>query len=136
MEDQTDPLHAINFYRIALDEAHEIRTAKTHRSQAICAFMAECRWAVTATPLQNDLNDISTLFNFLRYEPLHAKIRFHNHIFAAKPGMENLRSALQAVCLRGSKEIIASILPSRTEHFETWSPQPEPRNKRAGRSGV
>jgi SWI/SNF-related matrix-associated actin-dependent regulator of chromatin subfamily A3 len=123
------PLHSVDFYRLVLDEAHDIRTAKTHRSQAVCALIAERRWAVTATPLQNDLNDIATLFKFLRYKPLHTKTGFHNHIFAAqtggKSGMDNLRSAMQAVCLRRTKETIASKLPRRSEQIRFLEFRPD-----------
>lgn len=112
-----DPLHAIEFYRIVLDEAHDIRTEKTRRSMAICALIAERRWAVTGTPLQNDLSDIATLFKFLKYKPLDTKQGFHNHILADKSGMDNLRSALKAVCLRRTKAAIEANLPSRSEQI-------------------
>jgi SWI/SNF-related matrix-associated actin-dependent regulator of chromatin subfamily A3 len=123
-----DPLHGVDFYRLVLDEAHAIRNAKTNCSKAVCALAAERRWAVTATPLQNRLNDIATLFKFLKYKPFDTKAGFHNHIFAAQAGgntgMDNLRSALQTICLRRAKEIIASKLPLRTEQirFLDFSP--------------
>ncbi|KAF8241749.1 hypothetical protein K440DRAFT_621815 [Wilcoxina mikolae CBS 423.85] len=114
-----DPLHAIEFYRIVLDEAHDIRTEKTRRSMAICALTAERRWAVTGTPFQNDLSDIATLFKFLKFKPLDTKHGFHNHILADQSGMDNLRSALKAVCLRRTKVVIEANLPSQSvqTHF-------------------
>lgn len=120
---ERDPLHAIDFYRLVLDEAHEIRAEKTQRSQSVCALTSERRWAVTGTPFQNDLTDIATLFKFLKYKPLDTKIGFQNYILATqtdeKSGMDNLRSALKAICLRRTKDTIETNLPLRTEqiHF-------------------
>jgi SWI/SNF-related matrix-associated actin-dependent regulator of chromatin subfamily A3 len=114
-----DPLHDINFYRVVLDEAHEIRTEKTQRSRSVCAITSERRWAVTGTPIQNSLADVATLFKFLKYKPLDTKAGFHDHILAAgdKAGMDNLRSALKVVCLRRTKDVIEAQLPSRKEHI-------------------
>ncbi|KAF8545103.1 SNF2 family N-terminal domain-containing protein [Trichophaea hybrida] len=118
---ERDPLHAIDFYRLVLDEAHEIRAEKSQRSRSVCALTSERRWAVTGTPFQNNLTDIATLFKFLKYTPLDTKIGFQNYILATqtgeKSGMDNLRSALKAVCLRRTKATIEADLPQRTERI-------------------
>jgi SWI/SNF-related matrix-associated actin-dependent regulator of chromatin subfamily A3 len=84
---------------------------------------AERRWCVSGTPLQNGLNDIATLFKFLRYEPLHTKAGFHRYVLLAqtdgKTGIDNLRSALRAICLRRTKEAIRDKLPPREEVIKT-----------------
>ncbi|KAF8247360.1 hypothetical protein K440DRAFT_601314 [Wilcoxina mikolae CBS 423.85] len=120
---KNSPLQAINWFRVVLDEAHEIRTEATQRSQAICSLNAERRWCVSGTPLQNGLNDIATLFKFLRYEPLHTKAGFHKYVLSAqtdgKNGMDNLRSALRALCLRRTKDTIKDKLPPREEVIKT-----------------
>jgi SWI/SNF-related matrix-associated actin-dependent regulator of chromatin subfamily A3 len=99
--------------------AHEIRTQKTQRSQAVCALTADRRWCVTGTPLQNDLTDIASLFKFLYFEPLNTKDGFRKYVLArqsnGKTGMENLRSALKVVCLRRTKDAISANLPPRSE---------------------
>ena len=116
-------LHKLDLYRLVIDEAHDIRNEKTRLSQAICALNAGRRWAVTGTPIHNGLTDIATLFKFLRYKPLHTAAGFKRYILATQPGtqtgMDNLRSALKAVCLRRSKDIIR--LPERKEHINSLS---------------
>jgi hypothetical protein len=37
--------------------------------QAICAVPGVCRWYLTATPLQNRIDDLFTAFVFLRLKP-------------------------------------------------------------------
>ncbi|KAI5784345.1 SNF2 family N-terminal domain-containing protein, partial [Pyronema domesticum] len=116
-KEEQDPLHSLDFFRVILDEAHNIRNEKTKRSQSICALSAERRWAVSGTPIQNDLCDIVTLFKFLRYEPLHELNEFKRHILNGREsGMDNLRSALKAICLRRTKEILVGF-PKRTENI-------------------
>lgn len=114
-----DPLHKLRFHRLVLDEAHVIRNETMRQSRAVCELDAERRWAVTGTPLHNNLRDFATLFKFLRYSPLDTKEGFYARILASQSGestgMENLQSALKDVCLRRTKSHIASYLPGREE---------------------
>lgn len=45
--------------------------AETQQARAARAIVAERRWAVTGTPLQNRLTDLFGLMVFLGVEPLH-----------------------------------------------------------------
>ncbi|KAI7026705.1 hypothetical protein KC355_g578, partial [Hortaea werneckii] len=58
------PLALINWFRIVLDEAHQIRNQTTQVSKACCALSAQRRWAVTGTPVQNGLGDLGSLIKF------------------------------------------------------------------------
>lgn len=52
-----------------ISTAHLIRNGNSKRSQAICALESKSRWAVTGTPIQNRLSDLTTLFKFIRAYP-------------------------------------------------------------------
>eukprot|EP00796_Vickermania_ingenoplastis_P008247 gene8247-5768_t len=58
-------LFMIRWQRIILDEAHYIRNARSKLSQSCFLLHGSSRWAVTATPIQNNVNDAFTLFRFL-----------------------------------------------------------------------
>jgi SNF2 family DNA or RNA helicase len=51
--------------RLILDEAHRISNVNTQLFHAIVQIPATVKWAITATPVINGLNNVSALFQFL-----------------------------------------------------------------------
>jgi SNF2 family DNA or RNA helicase len=49
-------------------------------AQSICSLDAVARWAVTGTPIQNKLADLSTLLQFLHVHPYSEKKVFETDI--------------------------------------------------------
>lgn len=79
---------------------------------------ARCRWAVTGTPIQNQLNDLATLLKFIRAHPYHEKRQFEEDI--ARPlkeddpgqeGVARLQRLSSCILLRRPKKTIT--LPKR-----------------------
>lgn len=52
-----------------MDEAHIIRNQRTLASRACCDLIADHRWCVSGTIIQNSLDDILGIMKFLRHEP-------------------------------------------------------------------
>ncbi|KAL5994539.1 hypothetical protein ACLOJK_024592 [Asimina triloba] len=44
--------HKVEWYRVVLDEAHNIKSSRTQAAQATFALTSHCRWCLTGTPLQ------------------------------------------------------------------------------------
>lgn len=51
--------------RLIVDEAHKMRNCMGSTYDAICAINADHRWAVTATPIVNSLQDAASLLHFV-----------------------------------------------------------------------
>lgn len=111
---------SIQWFRVVLDEAHQIRTQNTQASKACCALYAERRWAVTGTPVQNRLEDLAALIKFLKVQPFDDLGAFAQYIIAPFKNantdvIQHLRLLVDSITLRRMKDRID--LPGRHEHI-------------------
>jgi superfamily II DNA or RNA helicase len=60
-----EQLAAIPYAIVVLDEAHAIKTATTATAQAARALGADFRLALTGTPVENRLDDLASIFDYL-----------------------------------------------------------------------
>ncbi|XP_029495206.1 transcription termination factor 2 isoform X1 [Oncorhynchus nerka] len=115
------PLLRVAWARIVLDEAHNIKNPKVQTSLAVCKLRAKARWAVTGTPIQNNLLDMYALLKFLRCAPFDEfklwKTQVDN---GSKRGGERLNILTKTLLLRRTKDQMDSTgkplvnLPDRT----------------------
>eukprot|EP00928_Gymnodinium_smaydae_P035606 TRINITY_DN25023_c0_g4_i1.p1 TRINITY_DN25023_c0_g4~~TRINITY_DN25023_c0_g4_i1.p1 ORF type:complete len:1193 (+),score=345.81 TRINITY_DN25023_c0_g4_i1:101-3679(+) len=63
------PLHAIQWSRIILDEAHRIKGRTNSTALAAYALQGGFKWCLTGTPLQNRVGELYSLIRFLRLRP-------------------------------------------------------------------
>ncbi|KAK7046715.1 putative ATP-dependent helicase C23E6.02 [Favolaschia claudopus] len=73
-------LFQVDFYRIVLDEAQNIRNKRTRVSRAVSELDAKHRWCLTATPIVNSLVDVYGYLRFLRIRPWYDWQEFNGHI--------------------------------------------------------
>jgi SNF2 family DNA or RNA helicase len=63
---EDDPLiHKVNWGRVILDEAHEIRNRRSKRFKSAMRMNTTYKWIVTGTPVFNDVDDFVSLCTFL-----------------------------------------------------------------------
>lgn len=97
--------------------AHYICGQQTRRFCAVSALQAQHRWCLTGTPIQNRLDDLSSLTRFLKIPYLDNSFSFNNNI--SKPikanqayGLKRLRSLLKSICIRRTAESLAVPEPT------------------------
>ncbi|KAG4282308.1 hypothetical protein FPRO06_08981 [Fusarium proliferatum] len=98
--------------RVILDEAHYIRNINSQLSRAICSLDSVSRWAVTGTPIQNRLSDLTALLKFLRVHPYSEKRHFDADISSlwksgnAEKAVQRLKRIASCLLLRRPKDVI------------------------------
>src|SRR5271155_3670755 len=79
--------------------------------KAIKKIRATFRWCLTGTPIQNSLEDLAALVNFIQSCPLDNLHKFKKYIISplmkrSENGVDNLRLLLDSVCLRRTKQLL------------------------------
>ncbi|KAJ2906319.1 hypothetical protein MKZ38_002035 [Zalerion maritima] len=122
------PLERVGWFRVALDEAHQIRQSSTTNFKAMVRLRAERRWSITGTPIQNRLEDLGSLFSFMRLSPFYDPAVFNRHILQpfknADPNVvPKLRVLVDSVTIRRKKSLIT--LPKKHDNVVKleFSPQ-------------
>ncbi|XP_053313841.1 transcription termination factor 2 [Spea bombifrons] len=101
----SSPLLRMAWARIILDEAHNIKNPKVQTSIAVCKLRAGARWAVTGTPIQNNLLDMYSLLRFLRCSPFDEFKLWKNQVDnGSKKGGERLNILTKSLLLRRTKD--------------------------------
>ncbi|KAJ6015083.1 DNA repair protein RAD16 [Penicillium herquei] len=62
-------IHAVNYHRVILDEAHNIKQRTTSVAGACFALRAEYKWCLSGTPVQNRIGEFFSLLRFLEVRP-------------------------------------------------------------------
>ncbi|XP_053448178.1 transcription termination factor 2 isoform X2 [Nycticebus coucang] len=120
VEGVSTPLLRIVWARIILDEAHNVKNPRVQTSLAVCRLRAHARWAVTGTPIQNNLLDMYSLLKFLRCSPFDEFNLWRSQVDnGSKKGGERLSILTKSLLLRRTKDQLDStgkplvILPQR-----------------------
>ncbi|KAM8977775.1 transcription termination factor 2 [Pelodytes ibericus] len=99
------PLLRLAWARVVLDEAHNIKNPKVQTSIAVCKLRAGARWAVTGTPIQNNLLDMYSLLRFLRCSPFDEFKLWKNQVDnGSRKGGERLNILTKSLLLRRTKD--------------------------------
>ncbi|OAD07132.1 hypothetical protein MUCCIDRAFT_137402 [Mucor lusitanicus CBS 277.49] len=114
------PLFQVNWHRIVLDEAQQIKNRQTKASISCSELSSVKRWCLTGTPIQNNVDELYSLLRFLKIQPLSDYPTFKKNISIpiqigqGSIAMERLKAVLRAVMLRRTKDKLCSLqLPTR-----------------------
>src|SRR5690606_9996176 len=106
-------LGQIGFECIILDEAQNIKSNSSSRSRAIRAMQGKFRLAMTGTPVENSLEELWTIMDFVEPGALGSLAEFKKH-YIKNEDYEGLKISLQKYYLRRTKnEVLKDKLPQK-----------------------
>jgi SNF2 family DNA or RNA helicase len=116
-------MERVNWHRLVLDEAQNIKNPKAEQTKAILKLSAPHRLALTGTPVENRLLDLWSIFNFLNPGYLGKEVQFRkNFEMPIQKNNDTMRSAtlkklVEPFILRRVKtdQAIIKDLPEKVE---------------------
>ncbi len=114
-----EELEDISFSTCILDEAHHIKNHRTKRAQGVKRIRAQKRIALTGTPIENSLEELWSIFDFLMPGYLNNYSRFRkdylNPIVKEKDQqkLSQLKKRISPFILRRKKEDVLKDLPEK-----------------------
>ncbi|WP_073039631.1 DEAD/DEAH box helicase [Desulfacinum infernum] len=121
MQQEIELLKDVEWQTVVLDEAQAIKNAATKRAQAAMKLRGRFRMVTTGTPLENRLEELHSLFQFINPGLLGSRAGFRERfvlpIEKNKDGdaRRRLRKLIRPFVLRRTKAQVLEELPPRTE---------------------
>lgn len=102
-----------HFALLLIDEGQYIKNASAKKSQAVKGLQSDARFALTGTPIENNLNDLWSLFDFLMSGYLGDSESFQSR-YVREEHNEELKALVAPFILRRKKEDVLKELPKKT----------------------
>jgi superfamily II DNA or RNA helicase len=88
---------------VILDEAHHIKNMKSDRFRAVNKLQPQRRWALTGTPVQNKIEDLASIFEFV----------YSGYLTSYDLYPERIQSKIKPYFLRRRKQEVMPELPPK-----------------------
>lgn len=117
-------LASVRWSWVVLDEGRHIKNPASQTARAARRLRADHRLVLSGTPLENDLIELWSLFQFLLPGWLGRRSWFHSRYTVAqgrrdqpgeRPALDELRARIRPFLLRRRKREVATELPPKTE---------------------
>ncbi|WP_423192864.1 DEAD/DEAH box helicase [Cupriavidus sp. H18C2] len=121
---------ARGWHTVVADEAQSFKNPSSRRAQAMFAVPADCRVALSGTPVENRLAELWAVMRFCNPGLLGSLARFNEHFAnpiernGARERRARLRRMIAPFVLRRTKAQVLDELPPRTELVIRVTPEP------------
>lgn len=114
LKNDEDKYEDINFDYCIIDEAQNIKNPNIQATISVKKIKSRCNIALTGTPIENNLMELWSIFDFVMPGYLFTKERFKEK-FLLKDNMEELKTLISPFILRRLKADVLDELPSKIE---------------------
>lgn len=102
------------FLYCIIDEAQRIKNPLTQRALMMCKIVAKHRLALTGTPIENNLMELWSIFQFLMPRFLWSSKNFQKN-YTTSDQLKELNKKIKPFILRRTKESVLDDLPPKLE---------------------
>ncbi|WP_010239647.1 DEAD/DEAH box helicase [Clostridium arbusti] len=107
---------AVDFDHCIIDEAQNIKNPIAQSTMAVKRVKSKTKFALTGTPVENNLTELWSIFDFVMPGYLYSKeIFYEKFIFNNEEGLENLKLLIKPFILRRIKMEVIEDLPDKME---------------------
>lgn len=105
-----------NFDYCIIDEAQNIKNSKSQNSKYVKSINANCKIALTGTPIENNLLELWSIFDFIMPGYLLSEVKFKEKFMnSSKDNIPELNELIKPFILRRLKKEVALELPDKIE---------------------
>ena len=105
----------INFDYCIIDEAQNIKNSLSQSSEVVKKLNAKVKFALTGTPIENNLMELWSLFDYIMPGYLYSKKKFQDKFIKNEKGIIELKKYIKPFILRRLKNDVMSELPDKIE---------------------
>lgn len=98
-----------------IDEAQTIKNPSVQITKAVKKIKADLKFALTGTPLENNLMDIWSIVDFVNPHYLNSQSDFKKRFLSEDSNLELLKFHLSPILLRREKKDVLTELPAKIE---------------------
>lgn len=105
----------LSFDYCIIDEAQNIKNPSAQATLSVKNIKSRCNIALTGTPIENNLMELWSIFDFVMPGYLFTKDRFRERFILDESNLSELKSLITPFILRRLKEEVLSELPEKLE---------------------
>lgn len=105
----------LSFDYCIIDEAQNIKNSSAQATLSVKNIKSRCNIALTGTPIENNLMELWSIFDFVMPGYLFTKDRFRERFILDESNLSELKSLITPFILRRLKEEVLSELPEKLE---------------------
>nr|WP_300347631.1 DEAD/DEAH box helicase [Clostridium sp.] len=105
----------LKFDYFIIDEAQNIKNPDAQATLSVKEIKSGCNIALTGTPIENNLLELWSIFDFVMPGYLFSKERFKERFIQDENNLEELKTLITPFILRRLKEEVLSELPEKVE---------------------